>query len=207
MEISAGSLDPEATYRLLTGVVVPRPIAWVTSCSALGVVNLAPFSCFTFVSNKPPMLGINVGRKAGVMKDTGNNIHATGEFVVHIAGEDLIEPVHLSAIEHPPDVSEVDSLGLQVTPSRKVRVPRLVAVPVGMECRFHRAIAFGATGSEFIVGEVLVFHLRDGLYENGKVDTGKLRPICRIAGPNYAKLGEIVRMRPVAQTAKTVLAK
>lgn len=205
MEISADSLDAQATYKLLTGVVVPRPIAWVTTRSAQGVVNLAPFSCFTFVSNKPPMLGINVGRKAGVMKDTGNNIHATGEFVVHIADENLIEPVHLSAVEHPPHVSEAELLGLQVTPSRKVRIPRLAAVPISMECRFHRAVAFGATGSEFIVGEVLVFHLRDGLYENGKVDTEKLRPICRIGGPNYAKLGEIVRMRPVAQTAKTVI--
>lgn len=202
MQIAAESLDPEATYRLLTGVVVPRPIAWVTSRSPQGLINLAPFSCFTFVSNHPPMVGINVGRKAGVMKDTGNNVHATGEFVVNIADENLIEPVHLSAVEHAPDVSEVELLGLAVAPSVCVRPPRLAAAPISMECRLHRAIAFGDTGSEFLVGEVLMFHLREGLYENGKIDTGKLRPICRIGGPNYAKLGEIVQMRPIGQTPK-----
>lgn len=205
MQIEAESLDPEAAYRLLTGVVVPRPIAWVTTRSPEGVVNLAPFSCFTFVSNHPPMVGINVGRKAGVMKDTGNNVHATGEFVVNIADESLIEPVHLSAVEHAPEVSEAELLGLEVVAGTCVQAPRLAVAPISLECRLRRAIAFGDTGSEFLVGEVLVFHLRDGLYENGKIDTAKLRPICRIGGPNYAKLGEIVHMRPVAQTVKTVL--
>lgn len=78
------SMTPEQTYKLLTGVVVPRPIAWITTLSTSGVINLAPFSCFTFVSNAPPMIGINIGRKAGERKDTGHNIHETGEFVVHI---------------------------------------------------------------------------------------------------------------------------
>jgi flavin reductase (DIM6/NTAB) family NADH-FMN oxidoreductase RutF len=207
MDLLASEIGPEATYKLLTGIVVPRPIAWVTTLSSAGTVNLAPFSAFTFVSNKPPMVGINVGRKAGVMKDTGKNIHATGEFVVNIADDTLIEPVHLSAIEHAPEVSEVQVLGLAVAPSSKVRPPRLSAAPVSMECRFHQAIAFGDTGSEFIVGEVLLFHLRDGLMENGKIDTARLRPLCRIAGPNYARLGEVVSMKPIAQTAKTVLPK
>ena len=207
MDIFASDVGPEATYKLLTGIVVPRPIAWVTTVSAAGVVNLAPFSAFTFVSNKPPMIGVNVGRKAGVMKDTGRNIHDTGEFVVNIADETLVEPVHLSAIEYGADTSEVEVLGLQVAPSLKVRPPRLAAAPVSMECRLHRSIAFGDTGSEFMVGEVLVFRLRDGLMENGKIDSAKLRPLCRIAGPNYAGLGEVLRMTPIAQTAKTVLTK
>lgn len=205
MDITAADLGPEATYKLLTGIVVPRPIAWVTTLSATGSVNLAPFSAFTFVSNKPPMLGINVGRKAGRMKDTGVNIHATGEFVVNIADENLIEPVHLSAIEHAPDVSEAELLGLALIPGEHLRTPRLAAAPISMECRLHRAIAFGDTGSEFMVGEVIVFHVRDGLCVNGKIDTAKLRPLCRIGGPNYARLGEIVSMRPIAQTEKTVV--
>lgn len=205
MEILASSLDPQQTYKLMTGVVVPRPIAWITTLSERGVVNLAPFSCFTFVSNKPPMVGINIGRKAGVRKDTGANIHALGEFVVHVTDEDLLEPMHLSAIEHPADVSEVELLGLETRPSDLVRVPRLAAAPVSMECRLHQIIPFGDTGAEFYVGEVLKFHIRDELYENGKVDTTKLRPVCRLGGPNYSKLGEIVHMRPIAQTEKTVI--
>jgi len=207
MDISAADLGPEATYKLLTGIVVPRPIAWVTTRSIAGTVNLAPFSAFTFVSNKPPMVGINVGRKAGVLKDTGTNILETREFVVNIADDSLVEPLHLSAIEHPAEVSEVDVLGLDLVEGARVRVPRLAAAPISLECRLHRSIAFGDTGSEFMVGEILLFHVRDGLLADGKIDTAALRPLCRIGGPNYARLGEIIRMRPVAQTAKTVLGK
>lgn len=205
MQIEAASLEPEATYKLLTGIVVPRPIAWVTTLSGAGVVNLAPFSAFTFVSNKPPMIGINVGRKAGVTKDTANNIHAAREFVVHIADETLVEPVHLSAVEHAPEVSEAELLGLELVASRELRTPRLAIAPISLECRLHRTIGFGDTGSEFIVGEIIVFHIRDDLYVKGKIETAKLRPLCRIGGPNYAGLGEIVSMQPVAQTPKTVL--
>ncbi len=205
MDIPAAGLDPEATYKLITGIIVPRPIAWVTTLSPGGAVNLAPFSAFTFVSNKPPMVGINVGRKAGRLKDTGVNIHAGGEFVVNIADENLIEPVHLSAIEYAPEVSEADLLGLALKASQAVRVPSLAAAPISLECRFHSATAYGETGSEFMVGEVLVFHIRDGLCVNGKIDTAQLRPLCRIGGPNYAKLGEILSMQPIGQTPKTVL--
>jgi len=205
MRILATALDPQQAYKLLTGIIVPRPIAWVCSQSAGGVLNIAPFSAFTFVSNKPPMVGINVGRKAGVMKDTGINIHARGEYVVHIADESLLHQLHDSAEEHPPEVSEVELLGLATIASDCISVPRLAAPPVAMECRLHQSIAFGATGSEFIVGEVLAFHLRDGLATDHKIDTLALNPICRLGGPNYATLGRIVTLRAVAQTRKTVI--
>lgn len=205
MDIDAATLGPQQVYKLITGIVVPRPIAWVTTLSGNGGVNLAPFSAFTFVSTRPPMVGINVGRKAGKRKDTSTNIHARGEFVVNIADENMIEPVHLSAVEHEPEVSEVTHLGLATEPSKVVRTPRLSAAPISLECRLHRVVEFGDTGSEFMVGEIVVFHIRDGLYANGKIDTARLRPICRIAGPNYAKLGEVISMTPIAQTPKTVI--
>jgi flavin reductase (DIM6/NTAB) family NADH-FMN oxidoreductase RutF len=204
MLIDPRMLDPEATYKLLTGVVVPRPIAWVTTLSSTGVVNLAPFSAFTFVSSKPPMVGISVGRKAGVMKDTGSNILRSAEFVIHIPDMPLLQAVHQSSVEYPADVSEVDVLGLQTVASDLVAPPRLAAAPVAMECRLHRSIVFGDTGSEFMVGEILAFHIRDNLLVDGKVDSASLQPVCRLGGPNYALLGEIVRMAPVAQTPKTV---
>jgi flavin reductase (DIM6/NTAB) family NADH-FMN oxidoreductase RutF len=205
MDIDAATLGPQQLYKLMTGIVVPRPIAWVTTLSPNGGVNLAPFSAFTFVSQKPPMVGINVGRKAGKRKDTATNMHAMLEFVVNVADEDMIEPVHLSAVEYEPEVSEVSVLGLSTEPSRVLRTPRLAAAPISLECRLHRVIEFGDTGSEFMVGEILVFHIREGLYADGKIDTARLRPICRIGGPNYAKLGEIVPMKPIAQTEKTVI--
>ncbi len=202
--VNSHELDAEQTYKLLTGVVVPRPIAWITTRSAAGVVNLAPFSAFTFVSTKPPLLGVNIGRKAGVRKDTAVNILAQGEFVVHIAHAPLVEPLHASAVEHPPEVSEVDLLGLQTSPSTHLKVPRLQAAPVAMECRFHSATPFGDTGAEFFVGEVLCWHVRDGLLTQGKVDSFELDPLCRLGGPWYATLGERLHQQPVAQTAKTV---
>lgn len=187
-------------------MVVPRPIAWITTRSPGGLVNVAPFSAFTFVSNKPPLLGVNIGRKAGLRKDTANHISATREFVVHIANSALTPELHASAIGHPPEVSEVDLLGLQTLPSLHLAVPRLQLAPVAMECRLHSITPFGDTGAEFFVGEVLCWHLREGLVKNGKVDSFELDPVCRLAGPNYATLGRRVTMAPIAQTAKTVLA-
>lgn len=199
------SLTPEQTYKLLCGIVVPRPIAWITTRSPEGTLNLAPFSCFTFVSNAPPMVGVNIGRKSGERKDTGRNIDDTGEFVVHIPDETMIEPVHLSAVEHPPGDSEVELLGLETLASQHVGVPRLTAPAVAMECRLHSATAYGSTGAEFVVGEVLAFHVRDALLHDNKIDTRTLAPIARVGGPVYAGLGEMTRMAPIAQTPKTTL--
>jgi len=203
MRIDPAYLDAETAYRLITGVVVPRPIAWVTSLSGSGVLNLAPFSAFTFVSPKPPMLAISVGRKAGTYKDTAHNILNNEEYVVHIADSSLMTAVHESSTEHPPEVSEVEELGLATLPSKRIKVPRLAAAPIAMECRFRQCLEFGETRSRLIVGEVLAFHLRDGLVQNGKIETKALDPIARIAGPRYATLGEIVTLKPVFQTSKS----
>jgi flavin reductase (DIM6/NTAB) family NADH-FMN oxidoreductase RutF len=203
MRIDPAYLDPETAYRLITGVVVPRPIAWVTSLSATGVLNLAPFSAFMFVSPKPPMLAISVGRKGNVYKDTAQNILNNEAYVVHIADSSLMNAVHESSTEHPPEVSEVDELGLATLPGERIKVPRLTAAPIAMECRFRQCLEFGETRSRLIIGEVLVFHIRDGLLKNGKIETEALDPIARIAGPRYAKLGEIVTLKPVFQTSKT----
>ena len=203
MRIDPAYLDAETAYRLITGVVVPRPIAWVTSLSATGVLNLAPFSAFMFVSPKPPMLAISVGRKGNVYKDTAQNILNNEEYVVHIADSSLMKAVHESSTEHPPDVSEVEELRLSTLPGERIKVPRLAAAPIAMECRFRQCLEFGETRSRLIVGEVLVFHIRDGLLNNGKIETEALDPIARIAGPRYARLGEIVTLKPVFQTSKT----
>jgi len=203
MRIDPAYLDPETAYRLITGVVVPRPIAWVTSLSATGVLNLAPFSAFMFVAPKPPMLAISVGRKGNIYKDTAQNILNNEEYVVHIADSSLMNAVHESSTEHPPEVSEVDELGLATLPGERIKVPRLAAAPIAMECRFRQCLEFGETRSRLIIGEVLVFHIRDGLLNNGKIETEALDPIARIAGPRYAKLGEIVTLKSVFQTSKT----
>ncbi len=203
VSIEPKSLDPEEAYKLVIGTVVPRPIAWVSTLNAGGKVNLAPFSAFMFVSPKPPLMAISVGHKAGTYKDTGRNILAQEEFVIHIADMSLIEPLHLSSIEHPADVSEVDELGLATVPSTLIKTPRLRDVPIAMECRFRQRLEFGHTKSRLMVGEVVMFHIRDGLLKDGKIDTKALNPICRLGGPRYAGLGDIITMQPVVQTPKS----
>ncbi|MCS3505207.1 flavin reductase family protein [Achromobacter sp. JUb104] len=205
MHFPASDLNPEQTYRLMSGIVVPRPIAWISSVNSHGGVNLAPFSCYTFVSNKPPMIGVNIGRKAGKRKDTAENILANRHFVVNVGDETLLDPLHDSAQEHPPEISEVDVLGLSVLPGAVIDTPRLAAAPISLECRFHSVTPFGDTGAEFFVGEVVMFHIRDGLLQDGKIDTALLRPICRIGGPNYASLGPIVTKRGIQQTPKSII--
>ncbi|RYX89827.1 MAG: flavin reductase family protein [Comamonadaceae bacterium] len=203
MILDAGELDADSTYKLLSGIVVPRPIAWISTVSASGVVNLAPFSCYTFVANRPPMLGVSFGRKAGARKDTAANIlDGGGEYVVNIGDQSQLEQIHQSSAEHPADVSEVDLLGLQTLPSTRVRAPRLADAPVSMECRLHQVVPFGELGSEFFVGEVLCFHIRDGLLRNGKIDTRELDPVCRLGGPKYAALGEIFTLSNIARTPR-----
>jgi flavin reductase (DIM6/NTAB) family NADH-FMN oxidoreductase RutF len=203
MEIRPSDLSAQEAYKLVTGIVVPRPIAWVTTLSPDGIVNLAPFSAFTFVSPKPPMLAISVGHRAGTYKDTARNILQTEEFVVHIADQPLIQKVHASAVEYPPEVSELEELGLVAVPSREVAPPRIEAAPVALECRLRHCMEFGETRSRLMVGEVVTIHIRDGLVSNGKIDTRALNPIARIAGPTYATLGEIITLAPIAQTPKS----
>jgi len=205
MHVDPKTLSADESYKLMTGVVVPRPVAWVTTIAENGGVNLAPFSTFTFVAPKPPMLAFSVGQRGGIYKDTARNILANEEYVVHIADRPLIEAVHGSAVEHSPDVSEVEILELATEPSLHVKPPRVAAAPIAMECRLRQCLEFGETRSRLIVGEVVAFHFRDGVMKGGKIDSKALDPLCRLAGPNYATLGDIVTMQPIFQTAKSTI--
>ena len=197
MQIDPENLSEDASYKLLTGVVVPRPIAWVSSGVLPGTINLAPFSTFTFVSSEPPMVGFNCGRRKGEQKDTSRNINEFKDYVVNIADETLLDKLHSSSEHFDSHVSEVETVGLTTVPSSKIRTPRLKEAPISMECMLRQVLNFGNSGSEFFVGEVVAFHIRDDLYNDGKIDTRLLRPICRLGGPNYAMLGDIVTLRTV----------
>lgn len=196
-EIRPADLTGDAAYKLLCGLVVPRPIAWVSTRSAAGASNLAPFSCFTFVSHRPPMLGISIGRRPDGFKDTARNIHEMQDFVVHIGDETLLDPLHRSGAEFPPEVSEAELLGLELVPSKLVTPLRVARAPVAMECRLHKVIDLGS--NQFFVGEIQLFHIREGLAVDNKVDAGRLRPVARLGGPNYSTLGEIIGMTPQAE--------
>ena len=187
------TMTPSEIYKVMTGIVVPRPIAWVTTRSRQGCTNLAPFSSFTFVSHSPPMLAIGIDAKpngAG-LKDTARNIVDTSEFVVHIADHSLLSPLHASAREYPVGTSEIDALGLATVPSSHIEAPRLRDAPIAVECRLHRCIELGEGPTRLMIGDVLCFHVRDSLLDAGKIDTALLDPISRLAGSNYAAVGRI----------------
>ncbi len=189
MEFETSDLSAEAAYKLLIGSVVPRPIAWITTLSAGGHTNLAPFSAFTCVSSKPPMIAVSIGRRDGELKDTAKNILREREFVVNMADMALIKPLHRSSYAYDEADSEVKEIGLAVAVSRKVRTPRLVDAPISTECSLHSVIEFGDDRTQLIVGRVDCFHVRDALCQSGKIDSYALNPIARLGGPHYAALG------------------
>lgn len=190
MERDLRQLDRKNAYKLLIGVVVPRPIAFVTSQSPSGVVNAAPFSFYTAVAADPPMLVVSVNRRNGVMKDTARNIVATGEFVVNAVDRDLVEAANACSADFPPDVSEVEIVGLTTVPSRSVRVPGLAEAKIRMECRLVQHIPLGrGPATDVIVGEVVHIFIRDDLYCDGKIDLEAYRPVARLAGTAYCEVG------------------
>lgn len=178
------SLHSEAdNYKLLTNLVVPRPIAWVTSQSPGGVVNLAPFSFFNAVGSDPLYVVISIGdRPDGQPKDTARNIEASGEFVVNLVTEELFNAMNLSAADFPPDRSEVDAAGLHTAPSARIRVPRLAEAQASLECRLHSAQALGA--NTLFIGEVVMFHVADHLV-GPRLRIENFTPLGRLGSPSF----------------------
>jgi flavin reductase (DIM6/NTAB) family NADH-FMN oxidoreductase RutF len=196
-------------YKLMVSAVVPRPIAWVSTRSAAGVINVAPFSYFQVVGSRPPMVSICIGPRKWdgevVDKDTLRNIEETGELVVNIATVDAVEAVNASSAEYPPEVSERDALRLETIPSDLVAPPRLAASPIHFECRRERVLRLGqAPQTAMVIGEVVRFHIADALWdaEADAIDPGRLRPLARLGGSLFAELGELLsHPRPPAPHA------
>lgn len=199
MEIDPAQNTTLQNYKIMTGLVVPRPIAWVSTLNEAGTTNLAPFSAFTFCSHNPPMVAISIDQKDdGQLKDTANNILRTGEFVVNIVNGAVMEAMHKSSAKVPPEVSEADALGLRQVPSRIVGPSRIAAAPASLECRLHMAIPLGNVPNMLMIGEVRRFHVRDDLIQDGKIDCLSLDPVARLGGPNYATLGQVTQLPEAA---------
>lgn len=185
-------LSSAAAYALMVGIVVPRPVAWITTINGAGMVNAAPFSCYTFVCNQPPMLAVSVGPRGEALKDTAANIAANQEFVVNVATEETLAAMHASSAEYPPHESEVAALGLATLPSKSVGPPRLACSPIAMECRLERRLDLGETRSGLLIAEILIFHVHEALLDGNRVSVERFRPVARLGGPNYAALGRII---------------
>lgn len=188
-------LSPSRNYFLLTSLLVPRPIAWVTTRSEEGVVNVAPFSFYGGISGNPPILGLGIARRPdGRRKDTARNAIETGEFVVHLAEEPLLAEMVGSSAAWEPEVSEAETLGLELEESRVLSVPSLAAARVRLECRLHQHQEVGHGPVDFLMGEVVAFVLADGLLdEAGRVDEEALAPLSRLGGAWYAPVRDRFR--------------
>jgi flavin reductase (DIM6/NTAB) family NADH-FMN oxidoreductase RutF len=192
---------PSAAYKVLIGCVVPRPIAWVSSVSSEGVHNLAPFSFFNAVCSNPPTVMFSAGSREGVAKDTVRNVKATGEYVINVVNDALVEQMNLTSGEYPPDVDEFALTGLTSAPSVKVRAPRVAEAPISMECRLTQTIPVGNEGYFVVLGEIVHFHIADEVYDaaTGRISMEKLKPVGRLAGNWYTHVNdlfEIVRPNP-----------
>lgn len=182
------ALDPAATHKLTIGTIVPRPIAWTTSVDAEGRTNLAPFSYFMACHSYVPALAVSIGSRAGKAKDSRANILATGEFVVNIATEALVDDVNVSAAEFPHDVSEIDVLGLATLPSTVVKPPRIAASPIHIECVVMHTLTIGEDprASTLFVARIVQWHIRADLVDDAyHVDQAKLDALARMGGPFY----------------------
>jgi flavin reductase (DIM6/NTAB) family NADH-FMN oxidoreductase RutF len=184
MILNADQLDAAQTYKLLIATIVPRPIGWISTLSTDRVPNLAPFSFFTCVGRKPPVLSVTIQHRSdGVtLKDTYVNIRDTGEFVANLVTLPLADGMHKSAFEHPPEIDEFEAAGLEKAPSVVVRPPRVALAPVSMECKLEREFTVGDFHDHVVWGRVVRFHIRDDVYlEGGRIDTAALAPIGRLA--------------------------
>ncbi|MBC8165532.1 MAG: flavin reductase family protein [Bryobacteraceae bacterium] len=175
----------------MVGVIVPRPIAFVSTVDAIGIRNLAPFSFFTAISANPPVVAFSpMVRAVGPSrKDTLNNIEATGEFVVNVVSEDFVEAMNAASGDYGPEVDEFTVAGLTPVASDLVAPARVAESRVSMECRLVQVIQVSTKplGGSIVLGEVLRFHVADEIFDQYRIDPDKLNAVGRMGGPTYAR--------------------
>jgi flavin reductase (DIM6/NTAB) family NADH-FMN oxidoreductase RutF len=183
MHIDPATNSTADNYKILTNLVVPRPIAWVTSQNEHGVINLAPFSFFNAVGNKPLFVIISVGKNDdGSDKDTGRNIKRSGEFAINLVTEDLFDAMNISSADFPGDESELSATGLQPADSQRISVPYVAAAKASLECKLHSQQPLG--NYTLFVGEVVMFHVADELL-GPRFHINGFTPVGRMGSPAY----------------------
>lgn len=187
-EVDFSQISAYQRYKLMASLIVPRPIALVTSLNAAGVVNAAPFSMFNMLGEDPPVVMLSINRlQDGQLKDTAANILSQREFVVHMTDEPLAAQMHACGQAFPASVSELDAVGLHATPSQKVRPPRIAEAPVAFECVLHETLE---TPSRYVfIGRVLWMSARDGLIDTEKwrVHLQDYHPVGRFGASFYTR--------------------
>ena len=197
MQIDFSTLTAYQRYKLMASLIVPRPIALVTTQNADGVVNAAPFSMFNMLGEDPPILMISVSKlEDHHLKDTANNILANGQFVVHIADEPMALQMHRCGDTLPSNESELDAVGLTAAASRAVRPPRIVQAPVAFECELMETMENASR--HIFIGKVLWLHAREDLIDTElyRVRLQNYFPVARFGASYYIRTRDRFSMDP-----------
>lgn len=206
MQFDMTAIPLGSRYKILNSTVTPRPIAWVSSMSPDGVVNVAPYSFFNVVGVNPGLvvLGLLKDPRTQGMKHTASNIMATGEFIVNLVSEADAKQMNLTSVEAPADVSEVDYAKLEMAPAVKIAPPRIATSPVSFECRKAAALEYGP-GQTIILGEILMAHIRDEFITDPDklyLDTPAMKLIGRTHGGGwYVRNSDSFQMKRPNYTA------
>ena len=198
MRIDVSNTEVVAVYQMLVGLVTPRPIAWVTTISEQGVVNLAPFSFFNAFGANPPVVVFSPTLKRdGGKKDTLINIEANGEFVINASTEKHADLINTSSKMLMPDESEVELVGLSTLKSERVKPPRLAEVPFALECKVIQIIPVGQgpISANLIIGEIIMMHIEDAILDQkGLPDPRKLKAIARLGGEFWCRTQDLFQL-------------
>jgi 2-nitrobenzoate nitroreductase len=194
-DVAMNGLQTRVRYKLITGSVMPRPIALVTTLNADGSVNAAPYSAFNYMCEDPPLCALGIERygdeshREGEVKDTLRNIVERGEFVVNMVDGPMLEKMVLCATDFPADVSEPERVGFALAPSKTVKPPRIAIAPVAWECRRYSVIDNYSPLRAIVFGEMVSMHFRDGILdeETMRVNLDRYEPYGRLGGPNYCQ--------------------
>jgi flavin reductase (DIM6/NTAB) family NADH-FMN oxidoreductase RutF len=198
VELALSELAAKERYRLLIGLVVPRPIAFITTRSEDGVVNAAPFSFFNLMGEDPPIMVVSLESRAdGSIKDTMRNIRRAGEFVVNLVDEAIAAAMHQASANYPPEVSEVSAVGLSLAPCRDVAIERIAEAPASLECKVLQTVAIGPT-RRIVIGEIFRLHVRDTLVDPAtkRIREDAYHPVGRLYANSYVKTRERFSLPP-----------
>jgi flavin reductase (DIM6/NTAB) family NADH-FMN oxidoreductase RutF len=199
MEFNPDTLEASAIYKLLTGSVIPRPIGWISTIDENGINNLAPFSYFNMIGDDPPHVMFSTRRDNNTNKDTLNNVLTNKQFVVNMVTEDLAEQMNATAQVVPAEVDEFELVGLTSIASIKIKPNRVKESPITFECEMvhHYFLEDHKQGGACIViGRIVMMHIDESvLLDNYKINMETYKPIARLAGSNYSKIGEVFSIK------------
>ena len=197
MDVSPADLAYNDFYRILISSVAPRPIAWVSTISTSGQLNLAPFSFFNAICGKPPLLAFAPGLRMhkegdtvrGETKDTLRNVRETGEFVVNVVTFEVAEAMNLTSGEYDSSVNELELAKLTPRPSKIVKPPQVAESPMSFECKVHQILDFSSPphGGSLVIGEIVSIHMDEKLQKDGRLDPNLLDLVGRMGGVQYSR--------------------